>query len=162
MAKKKKAEGDKKTLLTRRQGEQFKEWRKVGVAVAANLADLPGAVVQHGELVGVIDEVDKIIAEQAVFQASKQITSKRLQTLVNQGGKLSTVLKAIAKQRYGHGNDKLVEFGIKPLRSRPKPTVVVPPTVEPPTAPPPVAGTPSTPSTPADTPVPASHTPSGS
>jgi hypothetical protein len=137
---KKKASGDKKTLLTRRQGQQFKEWRKVAVAVAANLADLPGAVVQHAELVAVIEEVDKILAEQAVFQANKQITSRRLETLVNQGGKLTTVLKAITKQRYGHGNDKLVEFGIQPLRSRPKPTVV------PPAAPPPVeaAGPPAT------------------
>jgi len=45
------------------------------------------------------------------------------------------VLKVIAKQRYGHGNDKLVEFGIQPLRSRPKPTVV-PPATPPPEAPP--------------------------
>jgi len=133
---KKKASADKKTLLTRRQGQQFKEWRRVAVATAANLAHLPGAAVQHGELVAIIAEVDKILAEQAVFQASKQMSSRRLQTLVNQGGKLSTVLKAIAKQRYGHGNDKLVEFGIQPLRSRPKPTVV------PPTAPPLEAGTP--------------------
>jgi hypothetical protein len=54
------------------------------------------------------------------------VASKRLQTLVNQGTKLTTVLKAIAKQHYGNGNDKLVEFGIKPFRSRPKPTVVPP------------------------------------
>jgi|SRR6185312_878506 len=145
---KKKAEGDKKALLTRRQGQQFKEWRKVAIAVAANLADLPGAVVQHAELVGVIEEVDRILAEQAVFQASKQMTSRRLQTLVNQGGKLNTVLKAIAKQRYGHGNDKLVEFGIQPLRSRPKPTVV------PPAAPPPTEA-----AGPPDTSVPTSTTP---
>jgi hypothetical protein len=133
----KKAKGTKKALTARRQKEQFMEWRKVEVATAANAADLPGAAVQHAALVNVIGEVDKILAEQAVFQANKQVSSQRLQTLVNQGGKLSTVLKAIAKQHYGHGNDKLVEFGIQPLRSRPKPTVV------PPTAPPPEAGTPA-------------------
>ena len=151
MAKKKKVNADgtpKPSQLTRRQGEQFKEWRQVAVATAANAFDLPGAAMQLAALQGVIGEVDKILAEQSVFQASKQITSKRLQTLVNQGGKLSTVLKAIAKQRYGHGNDKLVEFGIQPLRSRRKPTVV------PPTAPPPEAGTPA--STPATTTPPSS------
>jgi hypothetical protein len=143
----KKAKANKKAAPTRRQGEQFKEWRKVEVATAANAAELPGTEVQHGALVNVIGEVDKIIAEQAVFQASKQVSSQRLQTLVNEGGKLSTVLKAIAKQHFGHGNDKLVEFGIKPLRSRPKPTVV------PPTTPAPEAGTPSVaPGTPSATP----------
>ena len=112
----------------------------LGRRFGAGRGGLSGPSVQHGELVSVIEEVDKILAEQAVFQASKQITSRRLQALVNQGGKLTTVLKVIAKQRYGHGNDKLVEFGIQPLRSRPKPTVV------PPAAPPPAeaAGPPAT------------------
>jgi hypothetical protein len=118
-------------------GEQFKEWRNVATATAANAAELPPTAVQLTALNGVLGEVDKILADQAVFRASKQIASRRLKTLVNQGTKLSTVLKAIAKQHYGNGNDKLVEFGIQPLRSRPKPTVV------PPTAPPPEAGTPA-------------------
>jgi hypothetical protein len=87
-------------------------------------------------LESVIDEVDKLLAEQAVLRASKQAVSQRLRILINQGGKLSTVLRAVVKQRYGHGNDKLVEFGIKPLRSRPRPTAV------PPTATLPEAGTP--------------------
>jgi hypothetical protein len=157
----KKAKAKKKAAPTRRQGEQFKEWRKVETATAANASELPGTEVQHGALVNVIGEVDKILGEQAVFQANKQVTSQRLQTLINQGGKLSTVLKAIAKQHYGHGNDKLVEFGIQPLRSRPKPTVV------PPTAPPPEAGTPSatppgTPSTAPGTPAPTPATPPSS
>ncbi|MFY9823659.1 MAG: hypothetical protein WAM82_19920 [Thermoanaerobaculia bacterium] len=120
---------------SRRHGEQFQEWRTVANGTAANAADLPGTEVQRVALTGVIDEVDKLLAEQAVLQASKQVVSQRLKILINQGGKLSTVLRAIVKQRYGHGNDKLVEFGIKPLRSRPRPTVV------PPTEPLPEAGT---------------------
>jgi hypothetical protein len=135
----------KSNLKTRRQGQQFKEWKGVATATAANASELPGTAVQLTALQGVLGEVDKILAEQAGFRASKQMTSQRLQTLVNQGSKLSTVLKAIAKQHYGHGNDKLVEFGIQPLRSRPKPTVV------PPTAPPSEAGTPGLP--PATTPI---------
>src|ERR1700681_1532576 len=123
-------------------GEQFKEWRSVATATAANAAELPPTAVQLTALNGVLGEVDKILADQAVFRANKQMASKRLKTLVNQGAKLATVLKVIAKQHYGNGNDKLVEFGIQPLRSRPKPTVV------PPTAPPPEAGTPAPTTTP--------------
>jgi hypothetical protein len=138
MAKKKNVDPTKKAVLkTRRQGEQFKEWRRVSAASAANASELPGGAVQQKALDNVLAEVDSILAEQSVFQANKQLASQRLQTLVNQGGKLATVLKAIARQHYGHGNDKLVEFGIQPLRSRPKPTVV------PPTAPPPETGTPT-------------------
>jgi hypothetical protein len=122
----KNTEGTKKAPSKRRQAEQFKEWRKVEVATAANAADLPGAEIQHAALVNVLEEVDKILAERAVFRANKQVTSQRLEVLFNQGGKLITVLKAIIRQHYGHGNDRLVEFGIQPLRSRLKLTVVDP------------------------------------
>lgn len=142
---KKKADSTTKSRQTRMQGQQFKEWRAVARGTAANAAELPPTQIQRTALEGVIGEVDQILAEQAAFQASKQTTSRRLQALVSQGAKLSTVLKAIAKQHYGHGNEKLVEFGIQPLRSRPKPTVVAP------SAPLPAAGTPdpvsTTPST---------------
>jgi hypothetical protein len=129
----------KKTRSFLRQKEKFQVWRNVATATAANASELTGTEPRLTSLEGVLTEVDGILSEQATFQASKQMTSQRLKTLVNQGDKLTTVLKAMAKQHYGNGNDKLVEFGIKPLRSRTKPTVV------PPTPPPPET-TPSGPS----------------
>jgi hypothetical protein len=114
-----------------RQKEKFQVWRNVATATSANASEFPGTETRLTALEGVLTEVDKILSEQATFQASKQMTSQRLKTLVNQGDKLATVLKFMAKQHYGNGNDKLVEFGIQPLRSRTKPTVV-PPTPPPP------------------------------
>jgi hypothetical protein len=130
MAKKNTDPTTKVRQKTQAHGEQFKEWRNVATATAANASELPPTEVQLTALNGVLGEVDTILAEQAVHRASKQMATKRLQVLVNQGAKLSTVLKVIAKQHYGNGNDKLVEFGIQPLRSRPKPTVVPPPAPE--------------------------------
>src|SRR5258707_11012288 len=109
-----------------RQREKFQVWRNVATATAANASELTGTEARLTALEIVLTEVDKIFSEQAAFQASKQMTSQRLKTLVNQGDKLTTVLKFMAKQHYGHGNDKLVEFGIQPLRSRTKPTVEPP------------------------------------
>jgi len=107
-----------------RQKEKFQVWRNTATATAANASELTGTETRLTALEGVLTEVDKILSNQSTFQASKQMTSQRLKTLVNQGDKLTTVLKAMARQHYGNGNDKLVEFGIKPLRSRTKPTVV--------------------------------------
>ena len=109
-----------------RQKEKFQVWRNVATATAANASEITGTEARLTALQGVITEVDTILSEQAAFQASKQMTSQRLKTLVNQGDKLSTVLKFMAKQHYGNGNDKLVEFGIQPLRARTKPTVAPP------------------------------------
>jgi hypothetical protein len=109
-----------------RQKEKFQVWRNVATATAANASEITGTEARLTALQGVLTEVDTILAEQATFQASKQMSTQRLKVLVNQGDKLSTVLKFMAKQHYGNGNDKLVEFGIQPLRTRTKPTVVPP------------------------------------
>jgi hypothetical protein len=127
-----------------RQKEKFQVWRNVATATAANASEITGTEARLTALESVLTEVDKIISEQATFQASKQITSQRLKTLVNQGDKLTAVLKFMAKQHYGNGNDKLVEFGIQPLRSRTKPTVV--PSTPPPPETAPSGPTPTTPS----------------
>jgi hypothetical protein len=126
-----------------RQREKFSVWRNVATATADNAPELSGTEARLTALQSVITEVDKILSERATFQASKQLTSQRLKTLVDQGDKLTTVLKFMAKQHYGHGSDKLVEFGIQPVRSRPKPTVA-------PSTPPPLEAAPSgsTPTTP--------------
>jgi hypothetical protein len=134
----------KKTRSFLRQKEKFQVWRNTATATAANASELPGTETRLTSLQGVLTEVDTILSEQATFQASKQTTSQRLKTLVNQGDKLTTVLKAMAKQHYGHGNDKLVEFGIKPLRTRTKPTVVA--STSPPPEATPKGPTPTTPS----------------
>jgi hypothetical protein len=131
----------KRTRFTR-QGDRFQVWRKVAASAAANAADLPQAAITLGSLEKVIADVDKVVLDQGAFQASKQMASQRLQALLDQGDKLTTVLKTIIKQHYGSGSDKLVEFGIQPLRVRPKATVV------PPTPPAPEVGVPSPATTP--------------
>ena len=138
MATKKNADGTTKRARFARQGERFTVWRKVSTSTAANLADLPEMAPIRVKLDDVIVEVDKILIDQSAFQASKQLSTQRLKTLLDKGNKLTNVLKAMVKQHYGSGSDKLVEFGIQPFRTRPKPVV------EPPTVPtPPEAGTPA-------------------
>ena len=128
----KNAAGTPKTRVrSRRQGDRSKVWRTVSGAVIANASDLPQAAIPLAALDRIITETDQILVDQAAFRASKQVTSQRLQTLFEQGDKLTTVLKVLVKQHYGNGSDKLVEFGIQPLRTRPKPTVVPPTTPAP-------------------------------
>lgn len=139
----KKADGTPKTRQkSARQGDRLKVWRTVSSSVAANATDLPQASVPLAALGKVIDEADQILVEQAALRAGKQLTTQRLQALFVQGDKLATVLKVIVKQHYGNGSDKLVEFGIQPLRTRPKATV--PPTTPAPQPETPVPTTPVT------------------
>src|SRR5260221_6324133 len=130
-SKKKNADGTPKRQRSARLGDRRKVWRTVSGSVAANAAELPQAAIPLSALDKVIAEADQIFVDQAAFRASKQVTSQRLLTLFEQGDKLATVLKVIVKQHYGNGNDKLVEFGIQPLRARAKATVVAPTTPAP-------------------------------
>jgi len=132
MAKKKtNADGTPKRQRSARLGDRRKTWRTVSGSVAANAAELPQAAIPLAALDKILAEVDQIFVDQAAFRANKQVTSQRLQTLFEQGDKLTTVLKVILKQHYGNGSDKLVEFGVQPLRVRPKATVVPPTTPAP-------------------------------
>jgi hypothetical protein len=153
MATKKNADGTTKRAKTPRQGERFTVWRNISTSTAANAADLPELEPTRLKLAGVIVEVDKILVDQDAFQASKQLSTQRLKTLIDKGNKLTIVLKAMVKQHYGTGSDKLVEFGIQPFRTRPKPVVVPPPVPTPPIVPAPLE---------AGTPVPAPTTPPAS
>jgi hypothetical protein len=131
MAKKKNADGTKKTRQrSAKQGVRLNTWRTVSGSVAVNAADLPQTAIPLSALERIIAETDQIFVEQAAFRASKQLSSQRLLTLFEQGDKLATVLKVLVKQHYGNGSDKLVEFGIQPLRTRPKATVAPTPAPE--------------------------------
>ncbi|HEV7509572.1 MAG TPA: hypothetical protein VGS07_32155 [Thermoanaerobaculia bacterium] len=131
MAKKTNADGIPKRQRSGRLGDRNKVWRTVSGSVAANAAELPQAAIPLAALDKILAEVDQIFLDQAAFRASKQLSSKRLATLFEQGDKLTTVLKVLVKQHYGNGSDKLVEFGVQPLRVRPKATVVPPETPAP-------------------------------
>jgi len=132
MAKKKKnADGTTKRQRFARQGDRFKVWRKVSTSTAANAADLPQAAIPLAALNRVIIEADQIVVDQVAFQASKQQSSQRLKTLLSQGNQLTDVLKTLARQHYGNGSDKLVEFDVQPFRGRAKPTVEPIPTPAP-------------------------------
>jgi hypothetical protein len=131
MAKKKtNADGTPKKTRQRsaRQGDRLKVWRTVSGSTAANASDLPQSAIPLSALERILAEVDQIFLDQAAFRASKQLTSQRFQVLFDQGDKLTTVLKVLAKQHYGNGSDKLVEFGVQPLRARSKATVAPDPT----------------------------------
>lgn len=145
---KKNADGNTKRQRFDRRGDRFQVWRKVSASSAANAADLPQAAIPLAGLNRVIAEADQIVVDQVAFQASKQQSSQRLKILVTEGNQLTDVLKTLARQHYGNGSEKLVEFDVQPFRGRTKPTVAPNPT------PAPESGTPA--STPATTTPPSS------
>lgn len=95
-------------------------WEKELTAAERNSSDLPQAQIPREKLQGVLLEIRGVAAEQASLTASKQEKTQRIYTLLAQGRKISTLLRTIVREHYGNRSEKLAEFGIQPLRSRPR------------------------------------------
>ena len=109
------------------------EWEEVLTALEQNSADLPQTEIPRQRLRSILTQIRGYAAEQASLTASKQESTKRVYFLLAQGRKLSTVLRTTIREHYGNRSEKLAEFGLQPLRSRPRnPAVENPP---PPTTP---------------------------
>ncbi len=98
--------------------EHLKEWEDTVASVAANASDLPQLEGARVQLEQMIAELRVLLNQQAVHTANKQQTSKGLRRLVTSGKKKAAMMRSVLKEHYGHTNDKLVEFGVQPLRTR--------------------------------------------
>ena len=137
-----------------RNGIAQSTWQHLSTSLAANSKDLPHLDGHRTRLAEVLTQAEDLTAQQAALRASKQEASKKLAQLMGEGRKLATFLRVGVKQHYGNRAEKLVEFGLQPLRTRHK-AAAVPPTT-PPTPEKPTPATPSTGNPPPGTPAPSS------
>lgn len=121
--------------------DYIKEWEDLLAPLVENAAEMPQLEIPTGKLQGMLDYVRTLSQQQAVYTASKQDASKKLEAAIEQGRKLATFLRFGIKEHYGNSNEKLKEFRIQPFRSRLRKVSGTPP----------VEIAPSVPSTPADT-----------
>jgi len=101
-------------------GSTQSTWKLLSTSLAANAKDLPHLEGHRVELAGTLAKAEDLTAQFAALTASKQDISKQLAVLMEEGRKLATYLRVGVKQNYGNRSEKLVEFGIHPLRTRRK------------------------------------------
>jgi hypothetical protein len=108
---------EKKTM-SETYGDHLKEWQMMDAALTANADELPQLAASHAKLAGLLAEFRQLLQEQAALQAGKQQASQGLLSVVGKGSKVMTAVRAVLREFYGHTNEKLVEFGIQPRRTR--------------------------------------------
>jgi hypothetical protein len=67
-----------------------------------------------------IDRADALVVDHEKALAERLSFSKELQGIVTEGRKAATFLRNGLKRKYGNRSEKLFEFGVQPLRSRPR------------------------------------------
>lgn len=119
-------------------------WQLLSTSLSANGKDLPHLEGHRIELVDTLGKTKDLTAQIAALTAGKQELSKQLEVLMNGGRKLATFLRVGVKQTYGNRSEKLVEFGLAPLRTRRKPVGTPPAETPPPATPAPASTAPGT------------------
>jgi hypothetical protein len=69
---------------------------------------------------GLVTSAQRVTQQQAALTAAKQESSKQLQDALNEAMRVATVLRFAIRELYGKDAEKLVEFGVKPFRGRPR------------------------------------------
>ena len=91
-------------------------------ALNANSGDLPQLDLPRQRLQTLLDQIRSFAVEQAALTASRQQATERIYALLGQSRKLATVLRTVVREHYGNRSQKIVEFGLQPLRTRPRRT----------------------------------------
>lgn len=100
------------------QGTTLTEWQDLAGSMAANSADLPHLEAHRTRLAELLKQAQELSLQQAALTASKQDVSKQLVALFGEGRKVATFLRVGVRQHYGNRSEKLLEFKLKPFRSR--------------------------------------------
>lgn len=107
--------------------QQFKE------SMSANADKLKPYEETRLKFEGLVTQAQGLSQQQSALTAAKQDTSKKLQEVLNEAQRVATVLRFAIKELFGRDSEKLVEFRVQPVRSRPRKPKAPEPQPEPPT-----------------------------
>lgn len=99
-------------------GVTLNGWERLLGSMEANVGDFPQFDAYRAQLKAMLDAAREAAAQQAAMAANKQEATKKLQSVLADGRKLANFLRNGVRQRYGNRSEKLVEFGLNPLRTR--------------------------------------------
>jgi len=98
------------------QAETLDGWDRLVTPMGSNPTQFPSLEDDRQHLASILTQSRDLVIQQAALTASKQDISKRLDALFKEGRKLATFLRVGVKQKLGNRSEKLVEFGLQPLR----------------------------------------------
>ena len=105
-------------------------WERLLAAVANNGANLPDFSLQMATLTAILQEAKTVSTRQEASRSLLAADAKRRREIVFEGRAAASQLRSALKGVLGGHNEKLGEFGIRPLRRRSSPLVDPPLQVE--------------------------------
>ena len=94
------------------------DWERLLAAVNNNEEGLPDLMIQKIPLQDLLQEARDLAASQDASKAQLRVDSKRRRALVPEGRAAASRLRAALKAHFGGHSERLVQYGIAPLRAR--------------------------------------------
>jgi hypothetical protein len=94
------------------------DWERLLTAVSNNETGLPDLGPQKISLEDILQEAKDLGVRQDASRSQLAADSKRRREVIFQGRAAASRLRSALKGYFGGHNEKLVEFGVRPLRRR--------------------------------------------
>jgi hypothetical protein len=94
------------------------DWEGLLSAVEANRSEIPSSDVFAAQLAAAVQEVQAIRARKSALRSEARELTKSLVGGLELGNDLVIRLRSWVRAWYGPHNEKLTEFGVKPIRKR--------------------------------------------
>lgn len=110
----------------------IRDWEKLLASVQGDASTLPSAESHRLALQQTLDQIKTQKTRQDTLQATRQETTQDLNNLIVQGREQVIRLRGVVRAEVGPKNERLVQFGVAPLRKRSRRTTTpTTPTVPP-------------------------------
>ena len=94
------------------------DWKSLLSAVEANQGEIPNAGVYAVQLAEAMADLEEIRGRRSALQSEARELTRILRGRLERGKDLAIRLRSWARGWYGPHNEKLAEFGVKPIRKR--------------------------------------------
>lgn len=94
------------------------DWETLLAKIRASVAGLPGLEAFIAPLEKLLADAKEMTARLETTRGIKQQESQQRRALLQEGKDLTSRIRAALKAHFGLQNERLVEFGISPIRSR--------------------------------------------
>src|SRR4051812_40193170 len=98
--------------------ELFGDWETLLGGIDDWLADIPSLRPLRDKMAAMIRDTKALAAEQVSLKARGQAVTQQLQIMEGRGKDLAVQVRAAVRSHYGHRNEGLVRFNIRPIRRR--------------------------------------------
>jgi len=94
------------------------DWQLLLTALIANASDLQPLEPWRQQLEIRLNEVQGFSSQEKASRAERQLSTQRRRSALTEGKELASRLRSGVKLTYGGKTEKLVEFGVAPIRPR--------------------------------------------